>query len=269
MGLRRRVSIGFMSIVGVLILSGMVSFFELNTLSRDTDNILFTNARYGELSRSMLDALNEHNRQFVHMTAFRDRSYDSLCLQSVAKLDSAISIARRESIVPEVLDSMMVVAMELRAISNEFISAPISDSLPDMSLDGALFAADSLNKQFGRFMYERYLPIHDNMLDAIEFYDNESDRALAPRAEQLHNNAYRAVTPILLSLTVMIVIVLMLYYFVMLYCVKPVEKINSALLNYLLYKVPFAPKVEKRDELHELSESIELLIKQGKVNKEG
>ena len=38
--------------------------------------------------------------------------------------------------------------------------------------------------------------------------------SLAPRTEQLKRNAYRAVTPVLISLLVMIAIVLMLYYFV-------------------------------------------------------
>lgn len=43
--------------------------------------------------------------------------------------------------------------------------------------------------------------------------------SLAPRTEQLKRNAYRAVTPVLISLLVMIAIVLMLYYFVSAYLV--------------------------------------------------
>ncbi len=257
MGLRRRVSIGFISIVGVLILSGMVSFFELNTLSRETDKILDLNTHYGLMSKMMINALNDQNRAFTQMTAFEDPSYEVGCRESMARLDSLLTVAREESTVPEVVDSMMVVAADLRRVSDEFLVMPIQDSL-------LLSTPDSLQYPRSREIYDRYLPIYDKMLGSVYIYNKESIKALAPGAEQLHNNAYRAVTPILLSLSVMIVIVLMLYYFIMSYCVTPIIRVNDSLKGYLTYKIPFAPKSGARDELLEMTERVELLIKQNK-----
>ena len=59
-GMRRRVTIGFGSIVCLLFFSGMVSLFELSRLSRDTDDILQTSKRNIELAREMLDAAHGH-----------------------------------------------------------------------------------------------------------------------------------------------------------------------------------------------------------------
>ena len=65
----------------------------------------------------------------------------------------------------------------------------------------------------------------------------------------------------------MIAIVLMLFYFVMIYCVNPVLGINRGLADYLSFKLPFAVKQECRDELQELKENIETLINISKQNK--
>ena len=49
-GLRKRVTVGFLSIVCLLFFSGMVSFVELSHLSRDTGEILKANMRNIELA---------------------------------------------------------------------------------------------------------------------------------------------------------------------------------------------------------------------------
>ena len=60
-GMRKRVTVGFLSIVCLLFFSGMVSFIELSRLSRDTGEILGANQRNIELAREMLDAVHAQN----------------------------------------------------------------------------------------------------------------------------------------------------------------------------------------------------------------
>ena len=73
--------------------------------------------------------------------------------------------------------------------------------------------------------------------------------------------------PVLISLVVMIAFVLMLYYFITIYCVNPVLALRKSLADWLAFRLPFAPKSECRDELLELKEDIETLINQSKQNK--
>ena len=67
-GLRKRVATGFLSIACLLFFSGMVSFFELSHLSRDTDEILRANKRNIELAKAMLDAAHDQNVALIHLS---------------------------------------------------------------------------------------------------------------------------------------------------------------------------------------------------------
>ena len=84
--------------------------------------------------------------------------------------------------------------------------------------------------------------------------------SLAPHTEQLKKNAYRAVTPVLISLLVMIAIVLLLYYFMLLYCVNPILHLNRSLGEYLQFRIPYRPKGDFQDELQEINEKVETLV---------
>ena len=98
-------------------------------------------------------------------------------------------------------------------------------------------------------------------------YVTLSHGQLAPRAEQLSKNAYRSVTPVLISLLVMIAILLMFYYFVYVYGVQPLLRMNRSLADFFSFKLPYKPKAQMIDEIKELSDNIENLVNISKLNK--
>ena len=93
-GLRKRVTVGFLSIVCLLFFSGMVSFLELSHLSRDTGEILKANKRNIELAKEMLDAAHEQNIALIRLSVFGDRSCDSLCRKSMERLENTLLVAQ-------------------------------------------------------------------------------------------------------------------------------------------------------------------------------
>ena len=98
-GLRKRVTVGFLSIVCLLFFSGMVSFLELSHLSRDTGEILKANKRNIELAKEMLDAAHEQNIALIRLSVFGDRSCDSLCRKSMERLENTLLVAQSEALV--------------------------------------------------------------------------------------------------------------------------------------------------------------------------
>lgn len=260
-GLRKRVTTGFVSIVCLLFFSGMVSFLELSHLSRDTEDILKANARNIELAREMLDAAHEQNIALMHLSVFGDREYDSLCRASMERLESALLVAQTEALDKSFLDSLAFATTELRLLTDSYLTW--AEEAPE-GKPATASGPDSLRHGWYDGEYEA---LYGRLTSAIKNYMTSTQSSLAPRAEQMKKNAYRAVTPVLISLAVMIAIVLMLSYFMNLYCVDPVLKMNKGLGDYLAYRVPFVAKGDFKDEMLQLKEKIDALIALSKQQK--
>ncbi len=266
--MRKRVTVGFLSIVCLLFFSGMVSFLELSHLSRDTGEILKANRRNIELAKEMLDAAHEQNIALIHRSVFGDRSYDSVCRACMERLENTLLVAQNEAVEKSFLDSLAFATTELRLLTDNYLAfgTPTNVSAPTNAASSANAAQplDSLGREWYDGQYEA---LYSRLTSAIKSYMTSTQSSLAPRAEQMKKNAYRAVTPVLISLAVMIAIVLMLFYFMTIYCVSPIERMNKALGNYLTYHMPFTVKGDLKDEVLALKEKIDLLIKQLKQAK--
>ena len=265
-GLRKRVTVGFLSIVCLLFFSGMVSFLELSHLSRDTGEILKANKRNIELAKEMLDAAHEQNIALIRLSVFGDRSCDSLCRKSMERLENTLLVAQSEALEKSFLDSLAFATTELRLVTDNYLAFGGASRASRASRADSLAALrpDSLG---GRWYSDEYQALYGRLTAAIKSYMTSTQSSLVPRAEQMKKNAYRAVTPVLISLAVMIAIVLMLFYFMSIYCVTPIERMNKGLGDWLSFRVPFAVKGDLKDEVLELKEKIESLINISKQTK--
>lgn len=264
-----------MGIVSILLISGMVSFVELSLLGRETDKVFVSTRRSSDYAGEMLKALSSQNNAFVKMLAFDDKSYDTICYRSLVRFEQVLNEAREHSLNPEYIDSMSVRSLHLRTLCSEFIAA--RDSLDRLAEARRLVQlADSTvvvepvvvsgkDRRAATIpIYNNFRIVHNNTMEMVSGYLTLSQDALAPDAQRLHQNAYRAVTPVMISLLVMIIVVLMLYYFTMLTCVNPIVAINKSLASYIDFKIPFAPKCYRRDEAEQLCERVDSLIKGSK-----
>jgi CHASE3 domain sensor protein len=120
-GIRKRVTIGFLSIVVLLFFSGLVSLYELNHMSGDIEAILDSNRRSIQLTENMLDAISAHDRAVVNYAVFRDTLYADSCSMSFLALSAHISQAREEASQSAVMmfDSLQMSAERLRAVVQE------------------------------------------------------------------------------------------------------------------------------------------------------
>lgn len=251
-GIGKRVTIGFLSIVALLFFSGMISLIELSRVSGQPEAILTANQHNIEIVEEMLDAARDQNMSIIRLSIFGDRTGDSICRVSMARLEAVLEIAREEARDKAQLDSLTFMVTDMRILTDNYLDFGLND-------EGDYIDPD--------WYADHFEPMYDNLTTAIENYMDAAQRALMPHTERLKRDAYRAVTPVLISLAVMIAVVLMFYYFVTIYGVFPIVRINRALGDYLNYRMPFNVKAECRDELAELRERIETLIARAKTGK--
>ena len=260
-GIGKRTTIAFLSIVALLSVSGVISLFELSNLSYDTDAILSASSRDMTVAKDLLRSAHDHSRAMIDVTIFDNERAKESCHKALAELDSHIALVRDKApaAVQGSLDTLSLYSAELRQLTDDFRSTEsvVIDSL-----------TVEIHKVDGRKWYvEVYEPAYTRFTEQVKRYITLSHGELAPRAAQLSKNAYRSVAPVLISLLVMIAIVLMLFYFVYIYGVKPIKRINRSLAEYLSFKLPYKPKAEMVDEIKELSDNIENLINISKSNK--
>lgn len=278
-GMRKRVTVGFLSIVCLLFISGMLSFVELSSLSRDTGDILKASRRNIELAKEMLDAAHELNVALIHRSVFAEKQYDSLCRASMLRLETVHLTARQEALDRSFLDSLSFATTEMKILVDGYLArsarreeqaaaaAILADTLPHTDTLTVVAVVPQPEREADHWYTEEFEASYTRLTAAVKAYMTSTQSSLAPRTEQMKKNAYRAVTPVLIALAVMIAIVLMFYYFMTIYCVNPILGMNKSLGNYLTFKVPFAVKAECKDEVLELKEKIDTLINQSRQTK--
>jgi CHASE3 domain sensor protein len=264
-GIRKRITIGFLSIIVLLFFSGLVSLFELSHMSTDIDLILASNRKSIATSEGMLNAIRASDRAVISYAVLRDTSYVDSCRSRFIDLSIKIEQARLETSnsAASLFDSLDASAGRLNGVFEQLRkSRNVENSLRADSLWSGNISFD------GTEWYDKeYMPVYDMASDQIIRLLSHAQNSLTPRAERLSRNAYRAVTPVFISLVVMIVILLMFYYFIMIYSIKPIVEMNKSLGDWMRYKLPFAVKAECRDELEELKTKIESVTSNAKLSK--
>jgi hypothetical protein len=264
-GIRKRITIGFLSIIVLLFFSGLVSLFELSHMSTDIDLILASNRKSIATSEGMLNAIRASDRAVISYAVLRDTSYVDSCRSRFIDLSIKIEQARLETSnsAASLFDSLDASAGRLNGVFEQLRkSRNVENSLRADSLWSGNISFD------GTEWYDKeYMPVYDMASDQIIRLLSHAQNSLTPRAERLSRNAYRAVTPVFISLVVMIVILLMFYYFIMIYSVNPIVEMNKSLGDWIRYKLPFTIKAECRDELEELKTKIESVTSNAKLSK--
>ena len=282
-GRRKRVTIAFSSIVCLLFLSGMLSLVELNRVSRGAGDILAASRRNVELAKEMLDAAHEQNVALIHLTVLGEEAYTDDCRRAMGRLEQVLMTAREEAFDPSFLDSLSFATIEMKVMVDRYLNrlseqknqpvmatdtASVELPIDSLGVDSLLMraaveAAEKNDEEDSvRWYTEEYEAVYLRLTAAVKAYMTSTQSSLAPRTEQMKKSAYRAVTPVLTSLLVMIAVLVMFYYFMLIYCVNPIVRMNRSLGDYLSFKVPFTVKEECKDELLELKEKIESLINQ-------
>lgn len=275
-GIRRRVLVSFLSVVVLLFFAGLVSLFELRRVSSDTEEILRASERNLGLAKDMLDAAARQNKAVVHSIVFRQRDYDTVLMASIAEMSRTLKVVREEAVEQAYLDTLSASALNVQHLTQEFLrmqsqsGALVRTGKLELVGEKDTLASKSVTMDFdgARWYAEAYSKAYDKLTGSIKNYMISTQSSLAPRTEQLKRNAYRAVTPVLISLLVMIAIVLMLYYFVSAYLVRPVLSMNKSLGDYLRFGLPFKVKAEVKDEVAELKDRIDDVVQLAKKAKQ-
>lgn len=247
MGIRKKISLGFLCLGVMLAFSVMISMFELLRMGRNTRDLLATSSLNMEYSQKMLEAVHDQNTSLLQRLLTEQPLYDSLFAEDGKRFDQALGEASRTR-----EDSVRLAPV--RMAREEYYR--LVDS----------FFGRTEDTDTERFLGE-YKSVYHNLVSSINDYTAYAQHMLMEKAAQLGHNAYRAITPGIISLMVAIVMLFMFAFLIDLYYTGPTVRITRGLRDYTTHNIPFNVKMEGRDEIQKLREYIETLISMYKNKK--
>lgn len=254
----RRMRVAFTSIILLLIFSGAMSLFELERVGHDTEKILDASRENIELAEQMITALNKQNNAIIHMAVMRNNSplYINECKSSINELDQSINIAceRIAKSSKESADMLRSSSNCVNTLAREYAIGQVHAELRAMREIDSTTTYNTHN-----WYIDQYNDEYMDLAQRITNFMADSQDLLGNDVNQLSHTAQRAVTPVFISLVVMLVVVLMFYYFMRIYLIKPILRMNRSLGNFITYKMPFDNTIKCRDELETMRERIKTI----------
>ena len=241
MGLRRKILAGFIGIAIILLFTGVASLFELEKLSRSTQELIDSSSKNMQATQIILDAVHDQNVALLGMIMVGDsEGHDSLLLLSKYKFAHALEQAAKMVRDPEELAPVLSASIAYERVVVNY--------------------SKKSKKENVEWFVTDYTKSYSTFTEAIKIHMSESQNSRALKTIQLEKSAYRASTPNIITIAVLGVIIGMFLFFVDIYFIKPILNINKALNAYLSNKIPFNVKVESNDEIQSLRDGVERVI---------
>lgn len=244
--MRKKISIGFISLAFILLFAGGISMYELNRLQRQTREVLETSDRNVRLADKMFAALRKQNSSILRMTVSGGTTPDDNYTAGKNDFDKALADASASTTERKDLTEIYEANTHYRFIISGYTQAVE-------------------NGEATEWFSSAYLSAYYQLDEAIMNYVTSPATSNTARISMLEDSVYKTITPSILTLIIAIIIVLMFYFFVDSFYVRPITRIYQSLRNYVKHRIPFAPKFESNDdEIIGIKETIEELIEQRK-----
>lgn len=246
MGIKRKIIAGFISIGLLLLLSGVISSGELYRLNRTTSELLKRSQGSIELSKRLLDAVQEENTALLLSLADTTGVVDSVVARHRGDfqqtLDATYTHYRTHGLKTNELDQI--------ASTGSYYHSILS-SMPD-SLDMSWFS-------------DVYKTTYHNLTTAIKTFMISTQNQIVDFATQIEQNAYRASMVGIIALASGFLLIVLFYFLLNSFFIRPALQIRRGLKNYLERSIPYTSSVETNDEMGDLSALILQLIERSKV----
>ena len=239
-GIGFKIFSGFMILAIMLMLSGILSIYEIYNIGTSVELMLEDNYKSINAAEEMVEALEREDsgilmllmgkwaegRQILH-------SGDSAFRINLNIAANNITIKGEAEYVKNLEDSY--------AAYKSIWEQPIVGTVKEDNLD---WYSGTVHKAFLK-----------TKKDAEQLM-RLNDATLYQTASALKNRTHRSIMPGIVSVVSAMLFVIIFYYFVRYYFVKPIIRMNKAIGSYLNDKRPYKVIIETHDEISLLNESV-------------
>ena len=247
-GIRRKVSLGFIIIAIILIFSSVISIFEYRRMSDYVSSLIADNINSINLARELSQLQSEFNSELLmQMTAMDSLSYpkiaDDQFLENINQIRSSFNSQQEKEMADPVMYSYaayMQVAREIEDIWPQGVEARKD------------------------WYVNRLQPMHILQSKYINQITELSQKALELNSQSLQDGFYRSIMPNVASAVAGLVLVFLFNIYLNFYLISPIVRMKKALSDYKDYKKEYKVSVVNDDEIAGLNELIHEVLESKK-----
>ncbi len=204
------------SLAMILLLSGLISIFEYRRMSDYVSDLIAANIKSMNISQRLADLTQHYNDEMLAVVVQNDISMmpDFNLDYFNAQSDSLRSSFKSESMLPKV-DSVVTSFDAFIRTSQNFDEIFLADSI-----DTGEWFFGSLQPRYTRLRNDL------NSLNEVIYEDLQQNSA------DFDAGFYRSIIPGVVSVGAGLLLILLLFYFIMAYYVRPIYRMSDGLDNY-------------------------------------
>ena len=246
MGLRTKILCGFSILTIMLFVAGIWSVYELTTLGTSVQGLLDDNYKSINAAKVMIEALEREDSAVLILLSGNWEEGRSIMESAETLFQKGFGTAKANVTIPG--ESAYVQTID--STYNTFRSLWVKPIV------GTKHEGD-LNWYFQ--------DVHKAFMDAkaaVTRLMELNDETLYQTASRLKNRAHRAVMPGIVAILSALVFTLLFNYFINYYVISPIIRLTAGVRKFLETNKPLDVSVETRDEIYDLTISIQDLLRQ-------
>lgn len=249
MSVRLKIITGFIILASLLVISGLISIYELTKLGNSINKLLENNYKSIDYAKQM--SLNiELQKKALLLTIEQDTKNANLIYkESSNNFEELVRKSSNNLTQPgevQLIDSISILYTNYKDIATAFINSK----------------NPTLNKYLNTLQPQLF-----NIQHYVELLITTNQQSLQQVADIIKRSPFRSILPGLIVIISSVMFSIIFNYMISYYIIKPIIKMTESINNYIKYKRPFEVNVETKDEVFRLREAIKSLISLKNIQK--
>lgn len=243
MGIKIKIILGFVILASLLVISGMISIYELTKLGDSVTTLLDDNYKSIEYAKNMSESLSHQKKSFL--VAINEGTIPSFTQYDSAKVffEDNLRKASNNLTIPDEIAYVDSIAIMYSRFTN---------------------TADSLIAFHSFIRLDKYMSEILPQIEAVESKIEElltlNQQTLVQTASTLHHSPFRTILPGLIVIISSIAFAIIFNYMINYYLILPIIKITKGINDNIKYKRSFDITLDTKDEVFNLKEAVKNLI---------
>lgn len=248
MGIRKKISLGFVVIGSILFLSSIISVFEFNRMRKSVTGLMTANINSINTSRHLMELTDEYNLYLLRSVVSEpsgeiDIRKDNRFSVYVSRIKDNFSSPQE-----------MAMADSLMEAYGKYISV--------VGKSRGIMTEDSLSRHL--WLKEELEPVYFDLMKYKKELGLITQNALTNNTVDIQEGYYRSIMPGIISVGAGIILVLLFNYFLNVYFISPVLMISRGIRNYMDYRKSYNVKLDNDDEIEDLNSEVKSVLDENK-----